>query len=150
MTYSSQKLTLTFPSPKKQLLILSEQSNSPRADWSDENRSPRYEDPAVERDNNSNASDEFDPPAPARRNPPEPDENLVTKLYEELRVVVTAHNKFEQFDLTRVWETAILLVRYGITSLESFRTTDGQARKYLFLRTSEKLKTLFCRDSFST
>ena len=35
----------------------------------------------------------------------------------------------------------MVLVRYGIKSLESFRTTDDQARKYLFedLRKTEKL-----------
>ena len=109
-------------------------THSPRAEWSDDNRSIRESD-----DNHSNAPDNVE--QQARRNPPEPNEHLVTQLYEELRVVVQAHNKFEQFDLTRVWDTAVLLVRYGIPSLESFRTTDDQARKYLFedFRKAEKL-----------
>ena len=68
-------------------------------------------------------------------------EHQARQLYGELSIVVRAHTKFESFGDDRVWDTSVLLVRYGINSLESFRTTDETARKYLFedLRKAEKL-----------
>ena len=123
-------------------------SDSLPADYGSEDRSPKGGD--FENDRRSLASNDSQaenlnqaPPSPRirQRIPPAPDASQVNTLYTELSIVVAAHNKFEHFDLNRVWDASVLLVRYGIPSLESFRTTDDQARKYFLedLRKAEKL-----------
>ena len=111
----------------------------------------RAEYPSDERENDSppeerdpdqisnNDDGELDPPR--LRQPPLPHPDLVEKLPKELSEVVKASVKFEAYDSQMVNDSAHVLVRYGILSLERFRTTDGQARKYLFedIRKTEKL-----------
>ena len=55
--------------------------------------------------------------------------------------MIAGNSKFDAFGHNQAWGSATKLVQYGIISLESFRTTDDQARKYLFddLRETEKL-----------
>ena len=70
--------------------------------------------------------------------------NLCLKLNAELRAVAASNPKFEAFPPHRIFDTANLLVAYGITTLEAFRTTDEIARRYLMedLRKNEKLNFL--------
>ena len=70
--------------------------------------------------------------------------STLEQLYDELINETRGATKFEAFNLDRLWESAIILVRYGINTLEAFRTTDGQARKYFFedLRKKDKLSFL--------
>ena len=61
-------------------------------------------------------------------------------FYRELTLIVQGNAKFDSFSDNRIWDSAELLVRYGIGSIEGFRTTDDADRKYLFedLRKAEK------------
>ena len=61
-------------------------------------------------------------------------------MYDELLNDTRGATKFEASNLDRMWESAITLARYVVNRLDAFRTTDGQARKYLFEDLSEKNK----------
>ena len=118
-------------------------SDSLRADYDSGNRSyddrkgGGLENPRSRAPNQS--GDSIDPPR--RRLPPAPDQPIIEQLLAELNVVVAGNSKFDAFDHHQTWDTAALLVRYGIPRLAIFRTTDDAARKYLFggLRKTEKL-----------
>ena len=114
--------------------------DSPRDDYDSEDR----ENPDIDGANDDLEEKSEAPhktPEPTNRRPGPSRKSLIDKLPEELATVVAAHAKFEHFDHDRVWDTASLLVRYGIPSLEIFRTTDDTASQCLFedLRKSEKL-----------
>ena len=113
---------------------------SPRAEWESEERSQNEDDEA------SGESPLAELPAPAQRRPiPPPLTEVQTVLAEALSMVLLdikrARRKFATFSDERVSGSASILVRYGLDSIEAFRTTDEQARRFLFedLRKSEQL-----------
>ena len=115
-----------------------EDSESFKAAFSSEER--ENDNPPLD-DDDHRSNPESEAPKSQARQPPPADPHLVNDLYRELKHVVDSTAKFEAFSTEQTWESAMVLVRYGIKSLESFRTTDDQARKYLFedLRKTEKL-----------
>ena len=123
-------------------------SPSPRAEWEsrsrDSNGNPtdpfNLEDPLLENPEDNN---DPDPPQPKARPPSPPErESLRAKLFDELCTTADSNPKFEAFTTIRIAETADILVRNGIPSLEAFRTTDEMARRFLFedLRKCERLQ----------
>ena len=109
--------------------------DSPVAEWPSEDRS--LDNQSEHSGDNNDTQPKASPPTA----PPLPEKQLVSALFHELQRVIAGNSKFDAFDHNQAWESAEKLVQYGIISLESFRTTDGQARKYLFedLRKTEKL-----------
>ena len=71
----------------------------------------------------------------------EAQEELADALSSDLLAIARGHSKFAPFRTDRIVDSASLLVRYGLGSIETFRTTEEQARRYLFedLRKTEQL-----------
>ena len=70
------------------------------------------------------------------------DETVIAEaLYNELSNVDSENSKRPMFQIERIRDKAYLLVRYGVQTLEAFRTTDETARRYLFkdIRKAEQL-----------
>ena len=57
---------------------------------------------------------------------------LVPEFRTELDAIAAASGKFAAFSRDLILETAHILVRYGIASVEAFKQADKQARNYLF------------------
>ena len=109
--------------------------STPRADQTSDSRPP-----SAAREAAHSAPDEREP----RTTPPSPDQlnrAVVDSLFNEITRIVQGNPEFYAFDHRRIWDSAELPVRYGITGLEIFRTAGDQARICLFadLRKAEKL-----------
>ena len=57
---------------------------------------------------------------------------LVPAFREELGAIAEDSAKFAAFSRDLILESARILVRYGISSVEAFKQADRQARSYLF------------------
>ena len=109
-------------------------SPSPRAEWDSLDRSPGGIDDEADPPQNEEHESAL-PPTDTRRPIPPPlsDEQLVfaAALARDLLEIKRAHSKFATFGDERVSDSAHLLVRYGLESVEACRTTDEQARRFL-------------------
>ena len=118
---------------------------SPRAEWGILDRPPDGDDPPDDFEGQIEG-DLAELPAPLQRRPiPPPLTELQTVLAEALAAdllnIKNARSEFASFCDGRIAESASLLVRHGLETVEAFRTTGEQARRFLFedLRKTEQL-----------
>lgn len=123
-------------------------SPSPRAEWPSETRSPdkldENEDGPENKNDDKLSPDQLGQLILRRPLPPHLSDgraDFAEALARDLRDIAYGHSKFAAFGDERITQSDTLLVRYVLATVEAFRTTDEQARRYLFedLRRAEQL-----------